>query len=137
MGHVKYVAKYHNSAVDLINSKLSECTLPAPIVVHPEPIVPLEPDWHVVMADHGNLCLDVGEGSVQPGARLILWERHGKDNQKFRFRNDGRLEAKCGLVLGVQHDRSVNKLYIVLSLEHARATHQQYVYSKQEWCLIL
>ena len=54
-------------------------------------------DWFVVETANG-LVLDISEG--EQGGKLIVFTRHGGDNQLWRL-EDGRLVNKTGMVADI------------------------------------
>lgn len=53
------------------------------------PFSPANAQGTMFLSDHSNMCIDA-EGGVRQGARLIVWDCHGGDNQRFTLSN-GRL----------------------------------------------
>ena len=47
---------------------------------------PIEDGYYFIYAQHSDKALDIEGGSNNPGAKLIQWNIHGGDNQKFYFK---------------------------------------------------
>ena len=44
---------------------------------------PLSDGYYFIYCEHSGKALDIEGGSKQPGAKLIQWNIHGGDNQKY------------------------------------------------------
>jgi hypothetical protein len=60
--------------------------------------------YFFIVSEHNpNLCLDISGGSKDKGAKLITWDYHGGENQRFRFNDKGYITSvHSGLVLDVE-----------------------------------
>ena len=37
----------------------------------------------MIVSDMNEKCLDVQGGNIEPGTKVIMWEKHGGDNQQW------------------------------------------------------
>ncbi|XP_027763691.1 very large A-kinase anchor protein [Empidonax traillii] len=77
--------------------------------------------WHycrgLFKSRANNACLDVIGGRDVPGAKVALWAEHGKDRQKWRFKEDGTISSYLSerLVLDIKGGNYYDKNHIIMN----------------------
>ena len=73
--------------------------------------VPINQECYILSVADPNLALDVSEASMDLAAPLILSTFHGKDNQKFRFLEDGHIQSvSSGLMIDCARGRGGQRI---------------------------
>lgn len=76
-----------------ITFRLTSAVLAALLAVLSIAATTAKAEDYIILSEHSNKCMDVEGGQAREGARIVMWDCHGNQNQRFTFMGDGTIRV--------------------------------------------